>query len=906
VPRFPLPLSRVPETPKSRRPISQVRPLIIVGLIGLAVVCAAIIAVGGILIGSFRRIEFAEMQQRARQLKQALEADLRQLDVDDRDYAEWDDASAFLRTANPAFISANFISETLGTMRIDIVWIVDPHGQTLYSAYRDRETAKVISPAPAGYIETLHRVILGDRRPLPIAPWDLIARTPDGPLSVAAHEIRLTNRTGPTGAMMVFGRFIREAEVQRVRESTRLTMSMTNLGTATAPELPAPVRAWLQHGAGGDPGLVWAPNHDLINAYTVLRDEHGAPVAVLGTGAPRLTYALGYRTTLDLLAVILVLACISGGALIWFLLRLRKSLAARDAVELRYRIIGEQIHDAIVLVDPRTLQIIEGNGAACAALGCTLAQLPTHHIDELLAGIDPATVTELISTKGRHNALSQLRRGRIWLDAEITLTTADIDGRRLLVAIGHDISHRREAQERERDNRRKLLRAARHDALTGLPNRAHLNIRLPKVLSRVSATGQFLAVIYADLDHFKTINDCDGHPQGDLLLKTVAHRLRAALGPEDVVARVGGDEFVIVAPLLADERAVEELADRIRATVAVPIPLGNKTVSVTVSQGIAVFPKDGLDADTLLKRADIALHNAKNAGRHCHRSFCEEMASHVNREAELHQALHTALGTEQIYADYQPIVELKTGRVTSFEALARWNHPAHGLIRPDLFIPIAERSGLIVQLGEQMLRLVLAQLRGWLDAGIPLVPIAVNVSPLQIERTDFPEIVARLAAEAGVDMRWLRFELTEFALMNDRDRLVSSLWGLRKLGSQILIDDFGTGYSSLSYLDQLPVDVLKIDRTFVRDLGADVGRIPILNAIIQMAHHLRIGTVAEGVETAQQATLLLELGCDYGQGYLYSRPVSAIACRSLLQELRLDTPLTPTMLVRALSLAQAG
>jgi diguanylate cyclase (GGDEF)-like protein/PAS domain S-box-containing protein len=362
----------------------------------------------------------------------------------------------------------------------------------------------------------------------------------------------------------------------------------------------------------------------------VLRDESGAPLAIVATNASRLTYALGYRTTLDLLGAILVLACISAAAFVWFLLRLRKSLAARHAVELRYRIIGEQIHDAIVLVDPKTLQLIEGNGSACSALGCTLSQLSTHHINELFAEIDPAVVSNLVSTKGRKIAVSQLRRGDSWLDAEVTLTTADIDGRRLLVAIGHDISHRREAQERERESRRKLLRAAQHDALTGLPNRAYLNSRLPKVLRQVSGTNQFLAVIYADLDHFKTINDCDGHPQGDLLLKTVARRLRAALGPQDVVARIGGDEFVIVAPLLADEHAVEQLAIRIRATVAVPIPLGNKSVTITVSQGIAIYPRDGADADTLLKRADIALYNAKNAGRHCHRTFSEEMANQVS------------------------------------------------------------------------------------------------------------------------------------------------------------------------------------------------------------------------------------------------------------------------------------
>jgi diguanylate cyclase (GGDEF)-like protein len=896
--------SRIPplNLAKFGHPFSRVKPIVVAGIVILLAICAAVIGVGSILISSFRQIELGEMQQRAAQLHQALEADLRQLDVDDRDYAEWDDASAFLQNQNPAFVSANFTSETLGGMRIDIAWIVDAHGATVYSLYRDRAAAKVVSPAPLRYTDILRRVIISDHRSLPIAPWDLIVRTPNGPLSIAAHEIRLTNRTAPTGAMMVFGRFIGEAEVQRVREFTQFPISITPLRTAAATALPASVRAWVQQGALGNAGFVWAPNQNQINAYSVLRDERGNPLVLLSTNAPRRTYALGYRITLDLLGAILGLVCISCGALIWFLLRLRKTLNARNAAELRYRIIGEQIHDAIVLLDPGTLQIVEGNDAACSALGCKASQLAAHNVHDIFGAMLPTAFSDLSSSKSRRVVVGRLRHGDAWLDAELTITAADIDGRTLLVAVAHDVSHRREATDRERENRRKLLRAAQHDTLTGLPNRSYLGTRLPKVLSRMVGSNQLVAIIYADLDNFKTINDSDGHPQGDLLLKIVARRLRAVLGPQEVVVRIGGDEFVIVAPLLAGNQAVEQLALRIRDAVSLPIPLGDKLVTITVSQGIAIFPADGVDAETLLKRADIALYYAKNEGRKCHRLFSEEMAGQANREAELLQALHGALGTEQIFVVYQPIVELKSGRIRSFEALIRWNHPIHGLIRPDLFIPIAERSGLIVQVGELVLRRVLAQLRGWLDAQVPLVPISVNVSPLQFERTDFPKVVARLAAEAGVDQRWVRFELTEFALMKDRERLIASLNQLRHSGSQILIDDFGTGYSSLSYLDQLPADFLKIDQAFVRDLGIDVGRLPILHAIIDMAHHLNIKTVAEGVETVEQTILLKELSCDYVQGYFYSKPVSATACRSLLHELPKESPLTQTMLVRALSL----
>jgi len=251
--------------------------------------------------------------------------------------------------------------------------------------------------------------------------------------------------------------------------------------------------------------------------------------------------------------------------------------------------------------------------------------------------------------------------------------------------------------------------------------------------------------------------------------------------------------------------------------------------------------------------------------------------------------------------NYQPIIELRTGRMHSLEALMRWRHPEIGMIAPSQFIPVAEKSGLIVELGQVALRQVLAQLREWIDAKVPIVPIAVNVSPLQFDRSDFAALVVQYAREAGVDPSWLRFEITESALMKEPQKLIGTLKTLRSLGSQILIDDFGTGYSSLSYLNQMPVNTLKIDRAFVRDIGTDTPHQPIINAVIDMARTLHLSTVAEGVETAAQAALLQDLGCDFGQGFFYSKPVSARHCLALLLELQCELPLTDTMLVRAVS-----
>ncbi len=335
-----------------------------------------------------------------------------------------------------------------------------------------------------------------------------------------------------------------------------------------------------------------------------------------------------------------------------------------------------------------------------------------------------------------------------------------------------------------------------------------------------------------------------------------------------MVARTGGDEFVVVASLLPDMAAVARLAARLQAAMCAAMEIDNRPVQITSSLGIAVCPQDGTDMDVLFRNADIAMFQAKHAGRDCHKFFSSDMNLRIIERAELEQALRGAIVSLRPVHEYQPIVDLKDGRVVSLEALMRWRHPELGQVTPDRFIPVAEECGLIVDIGQFALRQVLSQLREWQDEGVPIVPIAVNVSPVQFERQDFAAVVERMTAEAGVDPLWLRFEITESAMMKEPEVLVGTLRRLRALGSKVLIDDFGTGYSSLSYLDRLPVDILKIDRAFVRDLTGSDGQSPIVAAVIEMARKLNLMTVAEGVETLAQVAMLKTAGCDFGQGYV--------------------------------------
>jgi EAL domain-containing protein (putative c-di-GMP-specific phosphodiesterase class I) len=303
--------------------------------------------------------------------------------------------------------------------------------------------------------------------------------------------------------------------------------------------------------------------------------------------------------------------------------------------------------------------------------------------------------------------------------------------------------------------------------------------------------------------------------------------------------------------------------------------------------------------DTVSRLAD-RLQSAVSTSMGCHRFFSTDMTLRISEHADIEQALREAIGSNELYMDYQPIIDLKDGHVASLKALMRWRNPVLGQVSPSQFIPVAEKSGLILAIGQFALRQVLIQQRAWLDAGVPMVPIAVNVSPVQLERQDFAALVEQMTSEVGVDPHWVRFEITESAMMKEPGKLVGTLRTLRARGSKILIDDFGTGYSSPSYLDRLPVDILKIDRAFVRDMvGAD-GHSPIVEAVIDIARRTGLSTVAEGVETLEQAAWLRNAGCAFAQGYAYGKPASAVHCRMLLDQLRCESPIGEAVVARIL------
>ena len=671
----------------------------------LLLLCLGIAAAAWTLIGSFDKVEAAAIDQKAMQVYRAFEADLRQLTISDRDYAQWDDAAEFVLDGNSRFIAANFARDTLTGMHVDIVLIADRDGRELYSCFMDRSSGTVVSPAPRESLRGLARFVGKHRRQAHSFVVDGIIASRGGLAAVSALEISRTDQTQPTGATMLFARYIDNSVIERVRETSHLPATITYLpeDLSAVASLPAPVRAWLESGGDTRPTFVLADNSSQISGYAVARSVDQQPIALFVTQSDRDIRALGYRTTCMMVAGIVAMFIAFGAAVIWLVRRLQRSFADQHSIEIRYRNIAAQLREAIVLVDGNSLALLEANDAARKALGCTRETLQTQTVQKLFPEITPAVLAQVVADKADgsiHNS-RQRRDAEGWIDAEVNITCLDIQGRTILTLVSHDVSHRKAAEERERDSRRQLAKIAQHDALTTLPNRLYLHARLPRILETIAVGGRLLALVYVDIDNFKNINDSLGHGQGDRLLQIVATRMRAAVSMHDLVARMGGDEFVVVAPLMPDNDAVDKLALRLRTAVSAPIALENATVTVTASLGIVVFPNDGSDVKTLLKHADIALYQAKEAGRDCHRFFSADMDLRVSEHLALEQALRHAVGTNQIYMDYQPVIDLRTGQLSSLEALMRCRHPEREMIPPSQFIPVAEKSGLIGSWGDR-------------------------------------------------------------------------------------------------------------------------------------------------------------------------------------------------------------
>ena len=444
-----------------------------------------------------------------------------------------------------------------------------------------------------------------------------------------------------------------------------------------------------------------------------------------------------------------------------------------------------------------------------------------------------------------------------------------------IIEVSRDITIRLEMEEKLRASEAKQRELAHHDALTGLPNRLMLVDRLNQALPKASRHHHKIAVLFLDLDKFKNINDTLGHDVGDDLLRVVAQRLKDCLRESDTVARLGGDEFVVILEEIHHQHEAVKVCRKILETLYQPIFLGEHEISTSASIGVSLFPDDSHDVDGVLKCADSAMYRAKEQGRNNFQIFETEMHTSAFDRILMENSLRQATERGEIFLHYQPLIDLTSGKLIGCEALARWRGPDGELIPPAAFIPVAEETGIIIPMGKWILQKGCRQNKEWIDKGGKAVPISINLSARQFKQHDLIEMITSILQKTGLPPRYLTLEITESCMMEDVDDTINVLQHFHDMGIGIAIDDFGTGYSSLRYLQKFPLNMLKIDREFVKDILSNEANHTIVQAVISLAHNLGLAVLAEGVETVEQQDFLKKKGCEQAQGFLYGRPVEA-------------------------------
>ena len=551
----------------------------------------------------------------------------------------------------------------------------------------------------------------------------------------------------------------------------------------------------------------------------------------------------------------------------------RSAETAMRFSEIRYKRLFEAANDGILLLDGDSKKVTDANPAMLAMLGNRREWLMGRTLDEIPAfskipASKPALAEFDLQRHHRHDDWALQRADGSTIDVELVGALYQADGVNIIQCNFRDITARREAEPR-------IRYMALHDALTGLPNRIMLADRLAQAIAQARRHSSQVAVLMLDLDHFKDINDSLGHHVGDQLLEAIAVRLRGSLRDSDTAARVGGDEFVIALSEIESEEDAVAVAQKVLAMLVEPFVIDQYSLHIGGSIGISMFPEDGADAGALLRAADTAMYDAKQNARGTHRFFTPALNEAAQRRHILANDVHLACARGEFTLQYQPQLALESGRITAVEALIRWNHPEHGMIAPTLFVPLLEELGLMVEVGEWVLDTACRQNAEWQAEGLPPVRMAVNLSAQQFYRGDIVQSIQRALDNTGLDAKWLERELTESLTLDDTETTIQTMRRLKALGVSLSLDDFGTGWSSLAYVRRFPLDRIKIDRSFMRDVTTHPNAAAVVQSILHLAQSLGLGCIAEGVETPAQLDYLEQQHCEEIQGFLLSEALPA-------------------------------
>ncbi|MEO8063112.1 MAG: EAL domain-containing protein [Pseudomonadota bacterium] len=863
---------------------------------------AAIIVLGTwaashyLILRKFENIEQNEVARSIEVMRKALVTKNTEIETVSRDFARWDDMYSYVSTLDPNFEYQNFSEAGLDEMNVDLVWLLDPKEKLLSSFENDTDDARYRHPASAAVVAEIERLTPIVRTVLDQEGTLRLVQINGVPHVIAAHTVLRSDRSGPAGGTLVFARRIAAPEIASIGADTQLNVHFAMLDdrsvVAEKPDLLV----------AADGRRIIRRSDAIIEGQLRLDTIGNHPIAVMYTTLPRSVMSSGQQGVRYLVGWVALLISIVVAAWHAYSGRLKRSSELATINETRYRAIFDRAASGILLFDPSTRRVLDANPQAQRLVGSSLDELRRRDLATIFDTPVSLAPGKDLEEPVESRAAQVIRGDDERRDVEFSIADLEPGTGRVHAMLLQDISHRREAERRAQEHQLSLQHLATHDSLTGLPNRTYLNEELPRLIDEAARRGDSLSILYIDCDNFKNINDSRGHSIGDDYLRSVARRLRDSIASPDLVVRMGGDEFLVVTRHYGLEPDCAAIAERVAAALKKPVRLGEATYSATTSIGLSVYPRDATTMSELLRSADIALYEAKARGRDNVQMFDAAMNKRVHTRLALEQDLRSAVNRDAIEIQLQPIVDIRSGRLVSFEALARWNDPRHGSVPPLAFIEVAEASDLIVELGECVFRNVARQIAAWQRAGLKPVPVAVNVSAKQLKRSNLPERLVAIAHEFDIAPHQMEVELTESVAMQDSEQHVTKLHALRDLGVRVSVDDFGTGYSSLAYLRNLPIDYLKIDRTFVRDMNVDRNDAAIVRAIISMAQSLHLGTVAEGIETREHASQLLALGCSTGQGYYFAKPMPAHETNELLRTMRAGTPLSanPTLeIVRA-------
>jgi len=821
------------------------------------------------LFDSFARIEEQDVAENVERAVNLIGDEANSLNIICGDYAAWDDAYRYVRDGNRAFEKSNLTAPTLSKLRLNLVMYLNSAGDVVFGKAFDLENGRFL-PVPAGLSRHISPASLLLSHTTPESMIKGVISLPEGLMIIASRPVLTSEYKGPARGTLIVGRYLNTAEVSRLAKMARLSLSILPSGMKSSV-----VKAGAKL-SEATPRAVTANGFRNIDGYALVKDVYGKDAFIVKVAGQRTIYRRGMR------AVGYFLLCFFGlllgfAVIVRFLLiKLAMSQRQGEELEQRYNRVIEGASEGIIITNRDDGMVIESNGAIQNYLGYTSEELVGLYLGQLVFG-DAATTDTLMERLLQQKREYRLRRkDGSALDATLSAALIPYGGKEALCVMVKDITERKQFEET-------LFFQANHDLLTGIPNRYLLLDRLEQALAAARREGHIVAVLLLDLDNFKIINDTYGHAVGDQLLKSVANRLKSIVRSGDTIARLGGDEFVIVLTRIDKIENVVLVAEHLLSHFSTPFVVDDNEFFVSPSIGLALYPNDDDSAAALITKADTAMYNVKDKGRAGFQFFTTEMNTRVVDRMELEVGLRRALERGEFVIHYQPKVELVSRRIQGMEALLRWNHPERGVIPPSTFIPLAEESGLIIMIGEWVLRTVCEQHKIWQAEGLPSMKMAVNISARQFKQQDLVERIGAILAETGLDAGFLELELTESYLMNNVDEAIAKLHALKGMGLGLSLDDFGTGYSSLGYLKQFPIDVVKIDKSFVDDILVNPDDATIVRTIILMAHNLNMAVVAEGVETEEQLHFLAAHNCEMIQGFYFSRPLAANAFAAMVR-----------------------